>query len=618
MKQVLGTICVALVSMFGIARSAAAQDPAPLFAYSQCTANLDYYSLDCSVGTYPASYANAWGSAPHWSPDGDSLVFYEANYGYIATVSLLNGSATYLTDAYSWNEQPVWGRDGRIAFVSYRNGDPAELYVMNADGSNQTRVTNNTGFLGYSASWAWSPDTTRFAFVATLNYEQEIWMINTDGTGLRQVTNQVGVSRAPVWSADGRRLAFECVGTLRSDICVIDADGTNFRRLTTDPGNDSDPVFSPAGDTIAFTTEMFGSGPEIALIDGSGLVTRLAPGTGGTHAAWSPDGARLLFVGTIASWTTGICYEGSAHNADDFCVPVYPIYVVNADGTGLAYLADGGSPDWRPLGTKPIAQFTTSCIGNSCAFDAAASVGAIGSYSWQFGDGTTASGAAVSHTYNPGATYSVTLTIADTAGATAAMTKTVQANTPPAASFTAACQWLTCTFDATGSSDSDGTLVSYSWRFDDGQTATGTVVTHTYATPGSHSVGLTVTDSGGLSSQSGRGLDLLTQMHVGDLDGSTALYQSTWIAMATIRVHGLDHQPLTYVTVTGTWSDGTIATCDTGSVASCLVGTVSLPKKTTSMTFTVQSVTRYSYVYTPAANHDADGDSNGTKIVVSR
>jgi len=87
----------------------------------------------------------------------------------------------------------------------------------------------------------------------------------------------------------------------------------------------------------------------------------------------------------------------------------------------------------------------------------------------------------------------------------------------------------------------------------------------------------------------------------------------------TIEVHDAAHQPMVDALVAGVWSDGTIDTCATGSAGWCRVGKSSLPKKTASVTFTIQTVTRYAYyTYAPAANHDPDGDSNGTKIVVSR
>lgn len=83
-------------------------------------------------------------------------------------------------------------------------------------------------------------------------------------------------------------------------------------------------------------------------------------------------------------------------------------------------------------------------------------------------------------------------------------------NQPPAASFTASCTDLDCTFDGTGSSDSDGTIVSYSWDFGDGNSASGATASHSYAAAGSYTVSLTVTDDGGDSNTQVQGLTVGT------------------------------------------------------------------------------------------------------------
>ena len=614
MKPILASVALVL----GFAASAAAQDP-PQFAYDTCWANPDWYEIDCAIGTYPGAGTSAHsGYAPRWSPDGTKLVYYEPNYGYIAVLSVDTGTETVITDMNAnWNQDPVWTPDGRIVFVSYRDG-LAELYAMDGDGSDVTRLTNHLGVIGYRYSWSLSPDGTRLVFAARPASDYGLWIMNMDGTGLRLLTTQF--ERWPSWSADGQRLVFECASPLRPDICVMNADGTGFQKLTSDPTNDindTEPAFSPADGTIAFTTEMFGAGPEIALMDAAGVVTRLAPGVGGGHAVWSPDGARLLFTGTTPSYNTGICTGDPDY---DFCVPVYPIYVINADGSGLTAVTDGENPDWRSASAqpqKPGATFTGQCSGTACTFDATASTGSIVSYSWQFGDGASGAGATASHTYSTGATYSVTLTVVGPGGSDSA-TKSFVANTPPVASFTQACTELTCTFNASASSDVDGAIVAYAWSFGDGQTAAGATVTHTYAAPGQTYVSLTVTDSGGAKATTSHAIQVTASMHIGDLDRWTSTYQSSWSAFVTVEVHNAAHQTLLYATVAGVWSDGTVDSCDTSAVGRCTFARQSLPKKTASLTFTVQKVTRSAYAYAPAANHDPDGDSNGTTIVVAR
>ena len=128
--------------------------------------------------------------------------------------------------------------------------------------------------------------------------------------------------------------------------------------------------------------------------------------------------------------------------------------------------------------------------------------GYIVDYSWDFGDGNTATGVTVSHSYPAIGTYTVTLTVTDNDGATDSITatKTVM-NRPPVANFTESAHTVytdeMITFNATESYDPDGTIVSYSWDFGDGNTATGVTVSHAYTDNGSYVVNLTVTDNDG-------------------------------------------------------------------------------------------------------------------------
>ena len=150
----------------------------------------------------------------------------------------------------------------------------------------------------------------------------------------------------------------------------------------------------------------------------------------------------------------------------------------------------------------PTAAFTSACTGLACAFDASGSTdvdGTVVAYAWAFGDGTTGEGSAPAHVYAEPGTYVVTLTVTDDGAATGAVvdgvTVTAPAgNVPPTASFTPACTGLACAFDASGSTDVDGTVVAYAWAFGDGTTGEGSAPAHLYAEPGTYVVTLTVTD----------------------------------------------------------------------------------------------------------------------------
>jgi len=148
------------------------------------------------------------------------------------------------------------------------------------------------------------------------------------------------------------------------------------------------------------------------------------------------------------------------------------------------------------------------------SFDASASYdtdGTIVEYAWSFGDGETETGMTTSHVYTATSdkTYNVTLTVTDNGGAWATSNAVVSVevpsevpsgNLPPVATFTrtpsSGYAPLAVSFDAAASYDPDGTIVTYSWSFGDGQSATGTT-NHTYTEVGTYSAKLTVTDDEG-------------------------------------------------------------------------------------------------------------------------
>ena len=85
---------------------------------------------------------------------------------------------------------------GKIAFVSYRDGGYGEIYVMNADGSNQTRITNNSA---WDADPCFSPDGTKIAFGSIRDGNDEIYVMNADGSNQTRITNNPTGDRSPSW-----------------------------------------------------------------------------------------------------------------------------------------------------------------------------------------------------------------------------------------------------------------------------------------------------------------------------------------------------------------------------------------------------------------------------------
>ena len=181
--------------------------------------------------------------------------------------------------------------------------------------------------------------------------------------------------------------------------------------------------------------------------------------------------------------------------------------------------ACGGGGGGHAKNTPPTASFAASPSSGVAplpvALDATASVdreGPIAAYAWNFGDGSAvAAGATSSHVYQSVGSFTVTLTVTDSKGATgtASRTITVTANAPPTAAFTAmptsGLAPLTVTFDASASSDPDNTIAAYAWNFGDGSAvAAGATSSHVYQSAGSFTVTLTVTDSKGATGTASR------------------------------------------------------------------------------------------------------------------
>lgn len=234
-------------------------------------------------------------------------------------------SATPLTAAGS-NEDPAWSPDGtRIAFVSNRAG-PFDVYVMDADGSDQTRIT----FEAVDAHHpAWSPDGTRIAFDGN-NVSQDIVVVNANGSGRTVVAGGDNIQNSPEWTADGARIVFRdfSQGTGLSSVA---ADGSGRAPFIAQAAA---PNLSPDGGRVVFER----SGQlAVAGIDGSGAVPITSGG--GVQPAYSPDGAQVVY--------------------SRFETTHFELFTVgSAGGAQIQETLTGGGvqntdPDWQPIGPPP-------------------------------------------------------------------------------------------------------------------------------------------------------------------------------------------------------------------------------------------------------------------------
>jgi TolB protein len=185
---------------------------------------------------------HAWG--PSWSPDGQRLAFTGGVpvqrgpvFPDIYVVNVDGSGQQQLTRHPLSDQDPVWSPDGRkIAFQGFRDGQPA-IYVMNADGTAQRKLTRTP----YGEGWpAWSPDGRKIVFVRwpltrpqrKWGRDEEIYVVNADGTGLRNLTRTPGRDTRPAWSPDGRTIGFESWRLGNRDLYVMNADGSRQRNFT--------------------------------------------------------------------------------------------------------------------------------------------------------------------------------------------------------------------------------------------------------------------------------------------------------------------------------------------------------------------------------------------------
>jgi Tol biopolymer transport system component len=259
--------------------------------------------------------------------------------------------------------------NGKIVFTSNRKGPGLKLWTMSPDGSNPTQLTDESmrgptlpSFIPtYDVGAKWSPDGTRIAFLSNRNYgigtsdeSHAIYVMNADGSAVtRVVIDLSGIKESPEigsfeWSPDGTKFVFDAGShggipefKPTANVFTATVDGKNLVRIT----NDTEVVngaanWSPDGKQITFATFLGGPG-KIYVINADGS-NRRAIATG-SYPSWSPDGAKILFVG-----------QGPFGSCENYMCD--QLYVVNPDGSQLTQLthfaASYVSPRWSPDGAK--------------------------------------------------------------------------------------------------------------------------------------------------------------------------------------------------------------------------------------------------------------------------
>lgn len=225
--------------------------------------------------------------SPTWSPDGTKIAFHTTR-------------KTHESDSSFNTSKPVYN---------------SNIYIMNANGSNQTRITTNPEG-DFNPSW--SPDGTKIAFIGRqkeCNGQSEqfslfadIYTVNIDDLQQTRITTCWHVSTID-WSPDGQKIVFstlEIDPVLRNDmnIYVVNIDGSDMKRLTIEYGEDISPKWSPDGQKIAFMSRRDGTNidrpfriGDIYVMNADGSEQTNITQTPWHEAApsWSPDGKSIVY-----------------------------------------------------------------------------------------------------------------------------------------------------------------------------------------------------------------------------------------------------------------------------------------------------------------------------------
>jgi Tol biopolymer transport system component len=283
---------------------------------------------------------------PAWSTVGDVIAFTAVNSAEkedrdIFAITIGQEIIVNLTNHPSNDDHAAWTHDGaRIAFQTNRDGNN-DIYIMNANGSLQTPITVDRAD---DIEPDWSGDGRQIVFSSNRDGAYQLHIISENGSEPTVVAPVLADDRQANWSEPPKPVGDVILyssSTLAADpnLFTIDLPDLTKRQLASLEGTDSAPAWSPDASKIAFASDASGEF-EIYVInsDGSGEAQRLTDSTGKSmHPTWSPDGEKIAFESNrTKSWD---------------------IWVMNADGSNDRNLtidnrANYGNPAWSPNGNE--------------------------------------------------------------------------------------------------------------------------------------------------------------------------------------------------------------------------------------------------------------------------
>lgn len=289
-------------------------------------------------------------------PFSERLLFSASILDEQSNIYAINPSGSNLTalttDPLVEDTTPNWSSDGKqIAFASNRNGN-MDIFVADDNGVQPDPLVMTPG---RDIHPAWSPDDAWIGFETNRDGNWEIYMVRNDGTGLTNLTNHPSNDGNIAWAPNGSEIAFvsdrdsnPSAAAVNLDIYLMNTDGSNLRRLTNHPGKDVFPSWSPDGQYLVFRSDRNGNN-EIYRISRHGTeLRRLTANTvNDDQPTWSPSGDQIAFVSTQDN-------AGSSRGLRGFLTveDAFDIYVMSAEGGQPTRVTDSTAseryPRWLP------------------------------------------------------------------------------------------------------------------------------------------------------------------------------------------------------------------------------------------------------------------------------
>ena len=270
-------------------------------------------------------------------PGSNGSIAFESTRDGNVEIYVMNSDGddeTRLTNNAVDDRQPAWSPNGeRIAYAHRTDNGGLDIFVMRADGSHRRRLTRNPA---EDQNPAWSPGGHRIVFQSERKGNDDIFVVDDKGIHVTQLTGTSRDDQDPAWNPSNLYIVFErTLGGGNDEIFRIRPNGSQIVRLTHEAGDDIQPGFAPAGGKVAFASERDNPFDIFTMFDSGGSQNALiTSGFVEGRPAWSPDGLSILFSST----------QGTAN---------FDIFQMAANGSGfpLAMTSDpafDGGPDWAP------------------------------------------------------------------------------------------------------------------------------------------------------------------------------------------------------------------------------------------------------------------------------